>query len=64
MMKLSTGDDSTLGNYRRLAVVAFGPTSKAVAYLDERIAAEGPGGQVIADERQVIQLLATIDANG
>src|SRR5262245_24746366 len=63
MRKLSTGDDSTLGNYRSLTAAAFGRTSKAVAYLDQKIK-ESPNGEneeVIADERQMIQLLAHID---
>lgn len=63
-MKLSTGQDSTLGNYRRLTVLVFGPESRAVAYLDEKIAAQGADEPVIVDERQMLHLLAHIDGGG
>ena len=59
MNKLSTGQDATLSNYRKLAVM-FGP--KAVAFIDKKIA-ENPNGEneeVIADERQMIHLLASL----
>jgi hypothetical protein len=62
MNKLSTGMDSTLGSYRRLSAVCFGENSEAVKYLDKMIA-ESPNGvneEVIADERQMIYLLATM----
>jgi hypothetical protein len=63
MMQLSTGHDSTLGNYRKLAVVFFGPASEAVEYLDRKIA-ESPNKEdeeVIAAESQVIHLLASME---
>lgn len=61
MKKLSTGADSTLGAYLALtmAVMGEGPATK---YLEKKIA-ESPRGEeeeVIADERQMIHLLATI----
>jgi hypothetical protein len=61
MNKMSTGDDATLGNYRKFADLLVGP--KAVAFIDKKIA-ESPNGadeEVIADERQMIQLLASIE---
>jgi|GEM_PF-2401051 len=66
MMKLSTGDDSTLGNYRKLATVFFGPGSGAVTFLDERIAASpnGENEEVIAEESQMIGLLVTMNGKG
>jgi len=63
MKKLSTGADSTLGNYRKLAAVAFGPASDAVEYLDRKIG-ESPNGEdeeVLADESQMIYLLAKME---
>jgi len=62
MQKLSTGDDATLGNYRKLARAFFGADSKAVKFLDEKIAESrnGANEEVIADERQMIYLLATM----
>ena len=61
MRKMSTGDDATLGNYRKWADLLIGP--KATAFIDQKIA-ESPNGaneEVIADERQMLHLLATIE---
>ena len=63
MHKLSTGQDSTLGNYLRLAKVVFGSDSKAVEFLNKKIA-EAPDGEneyVVADESQMIYLLTNLD---
>lgn len=60
MQKLSTGQDATLGNYRKLAAACWGETSGAVQFLDTKIA-ESPNGdneEVLADETQMIQVLA------
>lgn len=59
MKKLSTGDDSTLGNYRKLSVAFFGEDSGAVKFLDEKIAESpnGEGEEVIADEGQMVMML-------
>ncbi|MBK8467644.1 MAG: hypothetical protein IPL32_17660 [Chloracidobacterium sp.] len=62
MKKLSTGDDSTLKNYRKLASMVFGADSPQVKYLDEEIA-KSPNGEneeVIADEGQVLYLLGSL----
>ena len=65
MKKLSTGDDSTLGNYRRLVSASFGESSKAVQFLDQKIADSSLGAdeEVIADERQMVRLLLTMSFN-
>lgn len=62
MMAISTGQDSTLGNYRKMAAALFGEDSKAVSFLDEKIAEDSSGenGEVIADEGQMIYLLVNI----
>ena len=62
MRKLSTGDDATLGNYRKLATLFFGEESKAVKFLDDRIteSQNGENEEVIADERQMVYLLGTM----
>lgn len=60
MQKLSTGDDATLGNYRKLALVFFGKDSPAVKWLDKKIAKQGADQEVIATEAQVIQLLWSV----
>lgn len=53
---------ATLGNYRKLASAFFGEDSKAVKFLDDKIA-ESPNGEneeVIADEGQMVYLLGTM----
>lgn len=62
MLKMSTGDDATLGNYRKIAVALFGEGNKAVKFLDDRIA-DSPNGEneeVIAAESQMVYLLGTL----
>jgi len=58
-MKLSTGQESTLGNYKKLATMVFGENSKAVGFLNDKIkeSEKGENEKVLADERQMIQLL-------
>ena len=61
-MKLSTGQDSTLGNYRKMTAAIFGEDSKAVEFLDKKIA-ESPNGEneeVIVEESQAVLMLSTI----
>lgn len=60
--KLSTGQDSTLGNYRDMSAEFFGENSPQVKFLDEKIADDpnGRNGEVIADEDQVIYLLGSM----
>lgn len=62
MNKLSTGQDSTLGNYMILTRIFFGEGSKAVAYLQKKIdeSPNGAGEEVIADESQMVHLLGQI----
>ena len=38
MLKLSTGDDSTLGNYLKLTEAFLGADSKAAEFLRKKIA--------------------------
>jgi hypothetical protein len=62
MMKLSTGDPATLGNYRKLCLAVFGE-GKALEFLDEKIDEDpnGEDGEVIADERQMIYLFMSLE---
>lgn len=62
MIKMSTGDDATLGNYRKMAVAVFGEDSKAVKFLDEKIkdSPDGQNEEVIANESQMVYLLGNI----
>jgi hypothetical protein len=57
--KLSTGQDSTLGEYRKLTVAILGEDSEAVKFLDEKIAESSVGEkeEVIAAESQMLYLL-------
>jgi hypothetical protein len=57
MKKMTTGDDATLANYRKLTELAFGEESPAVKFLDQRIAEQGADAEVQQDERQVMRLL-------
>lgn len=57
MKKLSTGEDSTLENYRKIAET-FG--EKAVAFIDKKIS-NSPNGEreeVIAAESQILMVFA------
>ncbi|KKN04842.1 hypothetical protein LCGC14_1093370 [marine sediment metagenome] len=59
MHKLSTGDSSTLGTYKKLASV-FG--DKAVKFIQKKID-ESPNGEneeVIAPESQMIQIFVSM----
>jgi len=66
MRKLSTGADSTLKEYMRLAKAVFGEDSKAVEYLDNKIkkSAKGEDEEVIADERLILRLLIELHMKG
>ena len=59
MRKLSTGDPSTLGSYKRIAKI-FG--DKAVNFIQTKID-ESPNGEneeVLADERQMLVLFGSM----
>ena len=59
MKKLSTGQPSTLGSYKKLAKI-FGPT--AVKFIQNKID-ESPNGEkeeVLADETQMLALLGSM----
>jgi hypothetical protein len=62
MIKLSTGEDSTLGNYKQLAIIFFGIDSPSVQFLDDKIktSTNGEKEEVIADETQMIYLLNSL----
>lgn len=66
MRKLSTGQDSTLGSYRKMAAAVFGEDSKAVKFLDKKIA-ESPNGEdeeVIVEESQAVAMLGKLHIEG
>ncbi len=61
-MKLSTGDEATLGNYKKLALAIFG-NGPAVKFLDQKIkeSKNGENEEVIADESQMIALFGSLE---
>lgn len=64
--KLSTGVDSTLGEWKKLAIQVFGEKSNAVKFLEDKIAAS-PNGEkepVVAPEEQLLYVLGTIHSKG
>jgi hypothetical protein len=54
------------GNYRKITVVLFGEDSKQVKFLDDKIKSSPHGSEekVIADERQVLHMLASLQTLG
>jgi len=48
----------TLGDYRRLCVALASEDCAAVRFLDDKIAREGSTEPVLADESQMLALLA------
>ena len=62
MIKLSTGADSTLGNYRDLSAAFFGEDSPQVKFFDDKIAASTAGRdeEVIAAESQMVMMLGSM----
>ena len=59
MNTISTGEPSTLGTYKKMCIL-FG--AKAEAFIQKKIdeAPKGEDEEVIADERQMLQLLASM----
>ena len=64
MTKLSTGEESTLGEWRKYVVAIYGEESPAVKFLDGKIADQGEDEPVLADETQMIGLLHQIHTGG
>lgn len=64
MIKLSTGDDSTLGVYKKLCVAVFGEDSPQTKFIQTKIDAceKGENEEVIADEAQILALLGSMGA--
>lgn len=60
MRTLSTGEPSTLANWRKWAVTMFGDDSPAVAYLSRQITLEGENAEVVTDETLLLKLLCAM----
>jgi len=61
MNRLSTGDDSTLGVWKKLVTATFG-SGPALDFINKKIQ-ESPHGEqeeVLADERQFLYALANM----
>lgn len=58
---LSTGQESTIGNWIALSNVVFGHDSKQVEFLKSLVTEEsGLDGLILADETQMLHVLANI----
>lgn len=66
MMKLSTGQDSTLGTYLKLCDLIFGTDSSQVKFIMDKIATSpnGANEEVIAEESQMMYLLVNLPPEG
>lgn len=62
--KLSTGQDSTLGNWHDLSTTFFGAESGATKYIQSKIDEQGRDEEVVADEGQMIYLLTNMHLSG
>ena len=62
MMKLSTGQDSTLASYLKLCLAIFGKDSPQVKFIMDKIAtsANGAHEEVITEESQMMYLLVNL----
>jgi hypothetical protein len=64
MKKLSTGEDSTLGSYYKLCCAFFGKDSPSALYFAKKIEEQGETEEVIADEQQVMLVIAEMEQIG
>lgn len=66
MNKLSTGQDSTLGNWLNLSRLVFGENSPASKFLESKIheSPDGENGEVLADEGQLLNVLVHMHKEG
>ena len=66
MMKLSTGQDSTLATYLKLCSIVFGKDSQQVKFIMDKIAVSpnGANEEVIAEESQMMYLLVNLPPEG
>ena len=62
MMKLSTGQDSTLASYLKLCLAVFGKDSAQVRFIMDKIATSPNGAheEVTAEESQMLYLLVNL----
>ena len=62
MMKLSTGQPSTLGSYLKLCEVFFGADSVQAKFINQKIATNpnGPDEEVVVEESQMMYLLVNL----
>jgi len=63
MKKLSTGQDSTLGNYKSLCSSFFGDDSPSLKWVNEKISKsrQGENEEIIADEEQMLAFFARVN---
>ena len=59
--KLTTGHDSTLGNWRLLCAAVFGEDGPSVKFFDDKIAEQGADEWVVADEGQMMYAVMSME---
>ena len=66
MMKLSTGQPSTLGSYLKLCEVFFGADSVQAKFINQKIATNPNGAdeEVVVEESQMMYLLVNLPPEG
>jgi len=60
MRKLSTGADSTLGEWKKLVDAFFGADSPQAKFINDKIDKQGEDMEVIADEGQMLMVLGSM----
>jgi hypothetical protein len=58
---LSTGDPSTLGNWRKLSAAFFGEDSAPTKFIQGKIDEQGEDMEVVSDEGQFILALLAMN---
>lgn len=57
LKNFASGEPSTLGTYRKIAVALTGENSQATKLLDEKIKEQGENAKVLQDEWQMVALI-------
>lgn len=63
MKKLSTGQDSTLGNWYKMCAAFFGEKSAPTKFIKSKMDEQGEDTEVIAEEEQLLAALGKMYMN-
>lgn len=63
MKKLSTGQDSTLGNWYKMCAAFFGENTAPTKFIKNKMDEQGEDTEVIADEGQLLGVLGKMYTN-